>query len=366
MAEQNQPISPARVHFDRAVVALNVGRLDEAERECRRSLTLAPESLAAANTLGIVLVRTGRPDDAIDVFRMLLARRPDFAPALNNLGLLYRQKRRHADALACFQKLLETDPASKEAQFQLAAALVELGRTKEAIAALSETVRRDPKNAHASHMLAALRGRTTDAPPIEFVRSLFDDYAPSFEHHLVKDLAYGIPAVLRRMVGTLGPRRFARMLDVGCGTGLVAAAFADLADNMIGVDVAPNMVRAAKAKKLYAELHVMEIAAYLLRPEATGFELVAAADVFIYVGKLDALFGAVAPAMTPGGLFAFSIERAAAGDAGDFVLTPSGRYAHGARYIERLAASAGFEMAARETAVIRTGYPGEVFVLRRS
>ena len=363
MAEQNQPISPARVHFDRAMVALNFGRLDEAERECRRCLALAPGATEAANILGIVLARAGRTDEAIQVFQMVSAQRPDFVPALNNLGLLLRLKRRHADSLSCFQKLLALDPTSKEAQFQVAAALVELGRTREAIAALKEAVRRDPKNGHARHMLAALRGRTTDAPPIEYVRSLFDDYAPAFEEHLIKNLAYDIPAVLRRMVGTVETRRFARMLDIGCGTGLVGAAFADRADCMIGVDVAPNMVRAAKAKQLYAELHAMEIAAFLQRPDATGFDLVLAADVIIYVGKLDDLFAAVAPAMTHGGVFGFSIETAASGD---FVLTPSGRYAHGAAYVERLAATVGFEVAAHERATIRTGYPGEVFVLRRT
>ena len=96
---------------------------------------------------------------------------------------------------------------------------------------------------------------------------------------------------------------------------------------------------------------------------AAPFDLVLAADVFIYVGKLDRLFAEVSSHMTRGGLFGFSVERLAEGD---FTAQPTGRYAHSAGYVERLARTHGFSVAAREAAVIWAGYPGNVFVLKRA
>ena len=46
--------------------------------------------------------------------------------------------------------------------------------------------------------------------------------------------------------------------------------------------------------------------------------------------------------MPPGGVFCFTAERAP--DADDFVLRPSLRYAHSARYLQGLAAQHGFEL----------------------
>jgi len=79
-------------------------------------------------------------------------------------------------------------------------------------------------------------------------------------------------------------------------------------------------------------------------PPAAGYDLLVAADVFIYVGSLEAVFAAAARVLPPGGEFCFSAE-AHNGDAG-FVLRPSLRYAHSERYIRSLAGPHGFELRA--------------------
>ena len=67
--------------------------------------------------------------------------------------------------------------------------------------------------------------------------------------------------------------------------------------------------------------------------------------MFIYVGELGDAFAAVRRALAPGGVFAFSVERAASGR--DLELLPSLRYAHSHAYLERLAGAHGFRV--RET-----------------
>jgi predicted TPR repeat methyltransferase len=83
----------------------------------------------------------------------------------------------------------------------------------------------------------------------------------------------------------------------------------------------------------------------------TEYDLVLAADVFIYVGALEKLFAAIANTLKPGGLFAFSIEAEEEGD--DFVLRSTGRYAHSIGYIRRLAEGSGLREVRLEESVLR-------------
>jgi predicted TPR repeat methyltransferase len=96
--------------------------------------------------------------------------------------------------------------------------------------------------------------------------------------------------------------------------------------------------------------HADAWAALGLSKQALGQWLVAA-DVFIYVGALDAVVPAAARRLAPGGILAFSVEQADPGH--DLQLRPSLRHAHGRAAIERLAASCGLSVRALWAAAIR-------------
>jgi predicted TPR repeat methyltransferase len=64
-----------------------------------------------------------------------------------------------------------------------------------------------------------------------------------------------------------------------------------------------------------------------------SYDLVLAADVFIYVGALEPVFAGVARVMPPGGVFCFSVEACEEGP--DLALRPSLRYAHSLAYIQQ-------------------------------
>ena len=217
-------------------------------------------------------------------------------------------------------------------------------------------------------MVAALAGATTEAAPREYVTNLFDGYAATYERHLVDVLGYRTPALMRRMLATARPgtARFRRALDLGCGTGLVGAAFRDVVGRLEGVDLSARMVDQARAKGLYDALFVGDMIEYLERP--AGWEplsdLIVAADVFAYVGHLEATFAAARGRLSAGGLFVFSIETLVRGG---FALRQSGRYAHSSGYVRQLAGDHGFAIGGREVAIVRTendvGIDGAVFVL---
>ncbi len=108
---------------------------------------------------------------------------------------------------------------------------------------------------------------------------------------LVDDLGYRGPALLFKAVlaaraAVRKPAFFKRAIDLGCGTGLAATAFAKEVDHFIGIDLSPRMIEKARATGLYAELEVADMLEGLRgRPEASA-ELILAADAMVYVADL--------------------------------------------------------------------------------
>jgi predicted TPR repeat methyltransferase len=130
--------------------------------------------------------------------------------------------------------------------------------------------------------------------PQAYVQVLFDQYAPRFESSLVDDLGYRGPALLFKAVLTVRsaarkPAFFKRGIDLGCGTGLAAAAFAREVDHFTGIDLSPRMIERARATGHYAALEVADMAQGLRgKPDASA-DLVLAADAMVYVADLLAV-----------------------------------------------------------------------------
>jgi predicted TPR repeat methyltransferase len=95
-------------------------------------------------------------------------------------------------------------------------------------------------------------------------------------------------------------------------------------------------------------------------------DLVLAADVFIYIGELDAVFETCARILRSSGWLLFSVETASGDSWG---LCASGRFGHSIAYIERLAAAYGFSVTGQRHTSIRNEFlrpvPGLLFLLRK-
>jgi predicted TPR repeat methyltransferase len=204
-----------------------------------------------------------------------------------------------------------------------------------------------------------------------YVRALFDDYAPRFDRHLTKNLAYRGPelitdALRRACSKRIRDFRFGAVLDLGCGTGLMAQALEGLCSSIEGVDLSPRMLDKARRTKLYAALHEGELVSFLQGREAGTADLVVAADVFVYMAALDAAFREAHRVLRREGLFAFTVQ---AHEGEGFVLGADARYAHGEAYLRDLAQSTGFTTVILERVSTREDrgepVPGLLAVLQR-
>jgi predicted TPR repeat methyltransferase len=292
---------------------------------------------------------------------LIADRRYEFARDLQLKGDL-------AAAADLLDQTVELAPGFASAWFALGEIRAELGERDAAVAAFQKACEADPADRHgATVRLMRLGAAPVAAMPQAYVRSLFDQYAPRFEAELTERLHYRAPALLFKAVLAVRaaerkPAFFKRAIDLGCGTGLAAAAFANNVDSFSGVDLSPGMIEQAHATGLYVALEVDDMTAALARQPDASADLVLAADAMVYVGELAAVLGEAHRVLVADGLLAFTVET----HEGDGVIMGGGlRYAHGAEYIRASIAAAGLSLRHLEPASPRTeqGMPVRGLVL---
>ena len=272
---------------------------------------------------------------------LIADRRFDFARDLQLRGDLPAA----ADLL---QQAVELAPNFASAWFTLGKIRQELGERDAAIEAFRKARDADPLDRHgATVRLMQLGAEPLSAMPAGYVRSLFDQYAPRFENALLNDLRYRGPSLLFKAVLSVRnaakkPAFFKRGIDLGCGTGLGAAAFAKNVDRFIGIDLSPGMIEKARASNLYAELEVADMLAGLASQPDASADFVLAADAMVYVADIAPVLGEAHRVLAPGGMVAFTTET----HPGEDVILGQGlRYAHAAAHVRAALAAANLNLA---------------------
>lgn len=372
--------------FDQGLRLHQQGRLAEAQAHYQRVLQAAPDHFDALHLLGVIAGQTDRYTEALDLLTRALRQRPDSAPALNNLGNTLGSLGRHEEALAAFERALAVRPDDAKALRNRGTTLRELERPEEALASFDAALALLPDYPEAlvgraeallilhrkSQAIDAFRralalGKDVEpiryalaslgaepvppAAPAGYVQALFDTYAPNFDSHLVERLSYRTPDLLAEELLKASPPSGCDIVDLGCGTGLCGPHLRPLARRLVGVDLSSAMLAKAGEHGLYDELLHGEIVEVLNRLPGP-FDIAVAADVFVYIGDLDAVFRTVSAILREGGLFAFSVE-AGADDQGDFQLGPTRRYTHSEAYLRRLADAHGLRIASARRSTLR-------------
>ena len=349
----DDPFEQAKAHFFAALGRQQAGDFAAAERLYRASLGLVPERASTLINLAAVQLRLARPADALASADAALAAERDSVDALLHRATALAQLGHPDDALVAFRRLLAIDPRHAAAWSGSGTVLRETGRLDDAANAFREALCHGADGELNGFYLASVEaGAAPQSPPRAYVAGLFDSYADEFDSHLVGQLSY---QAHRQLVDLLiaaagGDARFESALDLGCGTGLCGPLVRSRVAMLTGVDLSAGMLDRARALGVYDRLAHADIVEFLAASEER-FDLVLAADVFIYVGDLAPVFARLERAMVRG-MFCFSVETLE-GDDADLRLLPSLRYAHSEAYLERLAAQHGFEVVAMKHAPVR-------------
>ena len=302
----------------------------------------------------------------------------------------------------------------------------------------------------ASHKLATLlnEGESALRGNPEYARKIFDQLSNVFEHRLTEQLQYKVPwqleeevsKILETNVDALTSSKGAwRILDLGSGSGLCGKTFEsyvtrydnnttdngkndendlvalknciDIHDSMkvsifIALDVSGKMTQLCKESGYYSHSFrcsiqdglevlvrsVLDCNVHTDMIEERLFDMVLAADTFIYVGALGKTFQHVGTILKERGLFAFSIElkenRGEFSHSNDMKggysggydddetlarrgcqLQSSSRYGHTCQYIQQLSIKFQYQILVAREIVIRNEFDGcikgFIYVLRK-
>jgi predicted TPR repeat methyltransferase len=275
---------------------------------------------------------------------LMADRRYEFARDLQLKGDLAAS----ADLLA---QAIELAPNFASAWFTLGEIRQQLGEREAAIAAFRNAHAADPGDRHgASLRLMRLGAEELSGMPTAYVQALFDQYAPRFEASLVDDLGYRGPALLFKAVLSVRaaerkPAFFKRAIDLGCGTGLAAAAFAREVDHFIGIDLSPRMIERARLTGHYAELEIADMLLGLRSKPDASADLILAADAMVYVADLAPVLAEATRVLVTGGVLAFTTET----HDGEAVILGEGlRYAHSVACVRASVEAAGLDLSRLE------------------
>jgi len=352
----------------------------------REAIARSPDGHVLYVDLGAALWKAGDSAAALEAFERAVGASPAAAEAHYNLGSAQLDLGYFDAAMKSAREALRLRPAFSEARILCAAALAATGAIDTGVelldratglegatgqrylilaarlmnsrlfeparGCLERALQEQPGEPIASHLLAALTGENPAHPIEGYVRQLFDASAATFDRELVEKLGYRIPGEAIDALQTVhgAPEVPWDVLDLGCGTGLLGKEIASRSRRLVGVDIAPNMIQRCRDRRVYTDLHCADFVVRLAREEElqASYHVVTAADVFIYVGKLDEVVPAVRRVLHQGGLFAFSAEALEAveevGSPQGYRLGLMGRYAHSAAYLGGLAMRNGFQV----------------------
>lgn len=378
------------------LAALDGGALDEALAAFESGLRLAPGHPALALHRAQCLRRLGRLREAVAGFATVVAAAPQLVEGWRGLAASQAALGDARDALYSRERALRLAPTQADVVLEYAAAALGNGDAEAAVTQLTALLatgtddarawtwlgrahlqrgeaaaarvaferarERDPT---AAHFHAALSDALPDAIESDYIRELFDDFADRFERTLA-GLGYSTPSLIAQRLDEQGVDATS-VLDLGCGTGLTAATLARPGRAIDGVDLSARMLAHARAKGCYRELHEAEILDFL-RGTSGAWDLIVAADVFIYIAELAPVFQAVFDRLLAGGWFAFSLERSTSVSVE--LVAATGRYRHATAAAVAALEAAGFTDVRCESIVLRqeAGMPvgGELVLARRA
>ena len=318
-------------------------RFNEAASAFRRALGRSPRSASIWNNLGAVLLRDQHVVGAECAFRRAISLQESFHEAHQNLALLLDGRGDTLEAARHHCLAFVHGPRAGKTPAMLGTAYYHLGQFEEAARVYRDWVLAEPENPVARHRLAACLNE--DVPTRgsdDFVEQSFDAFAPHFDDHLA-GLAYCGPETVAAAVARVRPvDASARILDVGCGTGLCGTVLRPLAAQLDGVDLSSGMLDRARVRGCYDRLEKVELTGFL-ESCRSAYDVVVAADTFNYFGDLAPVFRAAAQALEADGHLVFTIEdgREACPEQG-WCLAVHGRYLHAPATIEAWLQAAGF------------------------
>ena len=128
------------------------------------------------------------------------------------------------------------------------------------------------------------------------VQEFFDRLAPGWDADTVRN-----EAVIKRILDEAGVKKGVRVLDIACGTGVLIPDYLSRgADEVVGIDLSPEMVRIAQAKFPQATVKILCGDAVKTRFDGL-FDVIMIYNAFPHFPDSEALIAHLSTYLAPGG-----------------------------------------------------------------
>lgn len=342
----------------------------QAEAYYKRAIEFAPKSFDAHNNYAGMLYKQQRTAEALEEYRQAVIINPKAAEVSNNLAIILRGTGDFEQALGLFFNALNIAPELEDISINIYETLLMYHRSgnADAIKIAANWLKNMPDNVFAKRLNAALKGeqsagdsqfssadcqlsaRNNDfhSGNIQicaednqvYSEKLFDSFAGHYEL-VMQTLDFAVPVAMGRIAGFVE----GRVVDIGCGTGLLGMVIKTSQNHLTGVDLSTKMLEKAKEKQVYDWLVKEDAIVFLQKNEA--FDWVMAADVLVYIGDLKGFVLAA-----KGAKLCFSTEDWNGLE--NFKLDASGRYRHKPEYVRQILEDAGYLNIKSEELTLRT------------
>jgi predicted TPR repeat methyltransferase len=319
-----------------AAVHYRLGDAEGALRHISRAVTLAPGSWPLWEQFIEILISLGRHAEAVQCCARAAAALPPPPELFNYWGKSLNETGDFELALDKFQCGLDQAPESTHTLRNMSITLLRLGRLEESVEAFSASTEA-PQAPAADHPSVADR-----------YMHLAGDYDTNALHqHAVSTMS----DLIANACTEGGPRR---LLDCGCGTGLLGTVMRDRVDRLVGIDLSGAMIERARARGVYDALEVGDMVAGMDALDET-FDAVVCNFAIYHLADLGPFFRAAARLLDAGGKLAISCDPCI--DEHDIRQSAPNEYTHSRAYLARTAAGVGL---AAETMRIMAhrAYPG--------
>ncbi|MDD4556962.1 MAG: tetratricopeptide repeat protein [Alphaproteobacteria bacterium] len=317
---------------------INLGLLEaeeknfqKAEELYKKAIRLDNQNLAAHLNYATLLYQQKRLHEALEEYRQAVILQPEMPEASNNIALILRDLGEFEEALGLFFNAFNKAPQQAEFGLNIIETLyllVQSNKKEEALKIAENWLKSYPDNLFSKQAFAALSGQEI-ASNETYNNILFDNFAERYEETL-KNIEYNLINKIKELNLNVN----GKVIDLGCGTGLLGESIKTSENEFIGIDLSQNMLTLAAEKNVYDELIKTDALSYL--KENKDFDWLFALDVFNYIGDVSEILK-----QCQNKKICFSIEILENSEK-DYTLSESGRYLHNSQYIENLLESLGF------------------------
>jgi len=313
----------------------------EAEKFYKRGIEIAPDNLRLHTNYAEMLCRNKRTLEGLEEYRQAVILSPQTPELIYNLSLILKSLEEYEQALDLMFHAFYLAPEHTDWSLNIAETLVLFNEQapEKARKICENWYQKMPENIIVQHLWSTINHQTA-ANEKEYNALLFDNFAATYEQTL-KNIQYSVVDKIAELYAPLK----GKILDLGCGTGLVAQKLKTADNQFVGVDISAKMLDLARRKNIYSELKQDDITEYL-HDSHPDFDCIIAADVFCYFGDLRPLIASAAPTR-----LIFSIETDDSAE--KFIVQANGRYKHNPQYIELLLHNSGYTEVTQTELVLR-------------